>query len=256
MVVGENATRCLTEGGGSSELKVKDYVSPLSALHVLYGDKVKYAKGYVSGRSLYENEDVIPQEELDKLRSEAVAMAKDADVVIYVGGLNKNAWQDCESTDRREYSLPFGQNELIEELIKANPNIVIANITGNAYEMPWIEKALAVFASVLSLHHGRASLADVVAGKVNPSGKLPYSIPVKLEDCGANSFGVESYPVWRQRNYRVRNIWRTYLWGIAGTTPRRFPRSSRSVMALATQLSHTASPCCRQNRCRKVRPLL
>lgn len=194
LVVGDNAVRRLTDGGGSSELKPKDYVSPLSALKALYGDKVKFAQGYACGRSLYEAEDTIPQEEQDRLRAEAVAMAKDADVVIYIGGLNKNAWQDCESTDRREYELPFGQNQLIEELIKANPNIVIANISGNAYEMPWVKDVPAILHTSYLGTMGGESLADVIAGNVNPSGKLPYSIPVKLEDCGANSFGEVSYP--------------------------------------------------------------
>ena len=193
-MVGDNAVRRLTDGGGSSELKPKDYVSPLSALQAIYGDKVKYAPGYTCGRTLYEAEDIIPQEEQDKLRAEAVAMAKDADVVIYIGGLNKNAWQDCESTDRREYELPFGQNQLIEELIKANPNIVIANIAGNAYEMPWAEEVPAILHTSYLGTMGGATIADVIAGNVNPSGKLPYSIPVKLEDCGANSFGEVSYP--------------------------------------------------------------
>lgn len=194
LVVGDNAVRRLTDGGGSSELKPKDYVSPLSALKALYGDKVKFAQGYACGRSLYEAEDTIPQEEQDRLRAEAVAMAKDADVVIYIGGLNKNAWQDCESTDRREYKLPFGQNQLIDELIKANPNIVIANISGNAYEMPWVKDVPAILHTSYLGTMGGESLADVIAGNVNPSGKLPYSIPVKLEDCGANSFGEVSYP--------------------------------------------------------------
>lgn len=194
LVVGDNAVRRLTDGGGSSELKPKDYVSPLSALKALYGDKVKFAQGYACGRSLYEAEDTIPQEEQDRLRAEAVAMAKDADVVIYIGGLNKNAWQDCESTDRREYELPFGQNQLIEELIKANPNIVISNISGNAYEMPWVKDVPAILHTSYLGTMGGESLADVIAGNVNPSGKLPYSIPVKLEDCGANSFGEVSYP--------------------------------------------------------------
>ncbi len=194
LVVGDNAIRRLTDGGGSSELKPKDYVSPLSALQALWGDKVKYAPGYACGRTLYEAEDIVPQEEQDKLRKEAVEMAKDADLVIYIGGLNKNAWQDCESTDRREYELPFGQNQLIEELIKANPNIVIANISGNAYEMPWAKKVPAILHTSYLGTMGGATLADVLAGNVNPSGKLPYSIPVKIEDCGANSFGEISYP--------------------------------------------------------------
>ena len=194
LVVGDNAVRRLTDGGGSSELKPKDYLSPLSALQALWGDKVDYAPGYTCGRTLYEAEDIIPQEEQDKLREEAVAKAKEADLVIYIGGLNKNAWQDCESTDRREYGLPFGQNRLIEELIAANPNIVIANIAGNAYEMPWVRKVPAILHTSYLGTMGGATIADVLAGNVNPSGKLPYSIPVRLEDCGANSFGEISYP--------------------------------------------------------------
>lgn len=194
LVVGDNAVRRLTDGGGSSELKPKDYISPLSALQDLYGDKVKYAPGYACGRTLYEAEDTIPQEEQDRLRAEAVDMAKDADVVIYIGGLNKNSWQDCESTDRREYELPFGQNQLIGELIKVNPNIIIANISGNAYEMPWVNDVPAILHVSYLGTMGGASIADVIAGNVNPSGKLPYSIPVRLQDCGANSFGEISYP--------------------------------------------------------------
>lgn len=194
LVVGDNAVRRLTDGGGSSELKPKDYSSPLTALQALWGDKVKYAPGYSCGRTLYGAEDNIPQEEQDKLRGEAVAMAKEADVVIYIGGLNKNAWQDCESTDRREYELPFGQNQLIEELIKVNPNIVIANISGNAYEMPWVKKVPAILHTSYLGTMGGTTLADVIAGNVNPSGKLPYSIPVKIQDCGANFFGEISYP--------------------------------------------------------------
>ena len=194
LVVGDNAVRRLTDGGGSSELKPKDYVSPMSALQALWGDKVRYAPGYACGRTLYEAEDIVPQEKQDRLRAEAVAMAKDADLVIYIGGLNKNAWQDCESTDRREYGLPFGQDRLIEELLAVNPNVVIANIAGNAYGMPWVDKVPAILHTSYLGTMGGATIADVLAGNVNPSGKLPYSIPARLEDCGANSFGEISYP--------------------------------------------------------------
>ena len=194
LVVGDNAIRRLTDGGGSSELKPKDYISPLSALQALWGDKVKYAPGYACGRTLYEAEDIVAQEEQDRLREEAVAMAKEADLVIYIGGLNKNAWQDCESTDRREYELPFGQNKLIEEILAVNPNVVIANIAGNAYEMPWVKKVPAILHTSYLGTMGGATIADVLAGNVNPSGKLPYSIPAKLNDCGANFYGEISYP--------------------------------------------------------------
>ncbi len=194
LVVGENAVRRLNEGGGSSELKVKDMISPLDALKAKYGDKIVYAPGYKTGRPMYEQEDIIPQDELDALRREAVELAKDADVVIYIGGLNKNAFQDCESTDRREYNLPWGQDRIIEELAAVNPNVIVANISGNAYAMPWLDKVPAVVQSWYLGTMGGASLADILDGTVNPSGKLPFSFPAKLEDNAAHHFGKRSYP--------------------------------------------------------------
>lgn len=194
LVVGDNATRRLTDGGGSSELKPKDMISPLDALRTLYGDKVEYVQGYACGRPFFGHEEVIPQQVMDSLRAEAVAKARQADVIIYVGGLNKNAFQDCESTDRKSYNLPFGQDELIEALVAVNPNLVIANISGNAYAMPWLKKVSAVLHISYLGTMGGASIADVISGKVNPSGKLPYSFPVKLSDCAAHAYGEGAYP--------------------------------------------------------------
>lgn len=193
LVVGENAVKMLNEGGGSSELKVKDMFSPLEALREVY-DEVVYASGYKSGRFAYDVEDVISEEVQAELRREAVELARSADAVIYIGGLNKNAFQDCESTDRYTYSLPFCQDELIAELAAANPNIVVANISGNAYAMPWLDRVPAVLQIwYLGTMIGPA-IADVISGRVNPSGKLPFSFPRRLEDCGAHSFGAEAYP--------------------------------------------------------------
>ncbi len=194
LVVGENATRPLNQGGGSSELKVKDMFTPLDALRGIYGDGVKFAEGYRTGRPMYDAEDIIPDAILDSLRNEAVAMAKDADVIIYIGGLNKNGFQDCESTDRREYNLPWNQDKLIEELVAVNPNLIVANISGNAYAMPWIDKVPAVLQSWYLGTMIGPSMADVISGKVNPSGKLPFSFPKRLEDNGAHHFGEISYP--------------------------------------------------------------
>lgn len=194
LVVGENATRMLNQGGGSSELKVKDMFSPLDALRHVYGNNVKYAEGYRTGRPMYDAEEIVPAEILDSLRAEAVALAKDADVVIYIGGLNKNGFQDCESTDRREYNLPWGQDRLIEELAAVNPNVIVANVSGNAYAMPWLEKVPAVLQSWYLGTMIGPSMADVISGKVNPSGKLPFSFPRRLEDNGAHHFGEKSYP--------------------------------------------------------------
>lgn len=194
LVVGENAIRPLNQGGGSSELKVKDMFTPLDAIRATYGNDVKFAEGYRTGRPMYDAEDIIPDAILDSLRSEAVAMAKNADVVIYIGGLNKNGFQDCESTDRREYNLPWSQDKLIEELAAVNPNLIVANISGNAYAMPWLDKVPAVLQSWYLGTMIGPSMADVISGRVNPSGKLPFSFPKKLEDNGAHHFGEVSYP--------------------------------------------------------------
>lgn len=193
LVVGENAVKRLNEGGGSSELKAKDMFSPLDALGRIYED-VMFAPGYKSGKFAYNYEEQIDDAIQSQLRDEAIRMAADADAVIYIGGLNKNAFQDCESSDRYSYGLPFGQDELIAGLLAANPCTVIANISGNAFAMPWIASARAVLQSwYLGTMTGPA-MADVISGAVNPSGKLPFSIPVRLGDCGTHSFGEEAYP--------------------------------------------------------------
>lgn len=100
LVVGDNAVRLLNQGGGSSELKVKDMVSPLDGLRELYGDKVVYTQGYAAGRPMYGRADEIPQAVTDSLRNRAVEMAREADLVVLFGGLNKNHFQDCEGGDR------------------------------------------------------------------------------------------------------------------------------------------------------------
>ncbi|MCI1646784.1 MAG: glycoside hydrolase family 3 C-terminal domain-containing protein [Bacteroides sp.] len=194
LVVGDNATRMLNQGGGSSELKVKDMVSPLDGLRALYGNKIVYTKGYAAGRALYDHADKISQAVEDSLRMEAVRLAKDADLVILVGGLNKNHFQDCEGADRLSYGLPFGQNELIDALTAVNKNMVLVLLSGNAVEMPWVRKVPAIVQGWYLGSMGGKSIADILSGSVNPSGKLPFSFPVKLTDCGANAFDELCYP--------------------------------------------------------------
>ncbi|KQB43732.1 Glycosyl hydrolase family 3 N terminal domain-containing protein [Flavobacterium daejeonense] len=194
LVIGENATRILTDGGGSSTLKVKKYVSPLDGLKSIYGDKITYAKGYEGGRSLWDREDVIPESRIKSLRDEAIQQAKKADLVIFVGGLNKNYHQDSEGSDRQDMKLPFGQDELISSLAAVNPNIVFVLFSGNAVEMPWIQKVPAIVQGWYLGSEGGNALANVLSGKVNPNGKLPFSFPLKLKDCGALSFDSSVFP--------------------------------------------------------------
>ncbi len=223
LVVGDNATRDLMKGGGSSELKVKDNVTPLEGLRAVYGDKVKYAQGYRAGKPMYAHVEEIPQSVQDSLRAEAVAMAKDADVVIFIGGLNKNHLQDCEAGDREEYALPFGQPQLIRELSTVNPDIVVVLLSGNAVEMPWAKDVPAIVQGwYLGSMAGR-SIANVISGKVNPSGKLPFSFPVRLEDNGAHSFGAIAYPGDSIREEYLEDILVGYRWHDTRKIPAFYP---------------------------------
>ena len=223
LVVGDNAVRLLNQGGGSSELKVKDMVSPLDGLRAVYGDKVSYAKGYAAGRPMYGRADEIPQHVVDSLRAEAVEMAKKADLVVLVGGLNKNHFQDCEGGDRQEYGLPFGQDELIEGLLGVNKNLVLVLLSGNAVEMPWIAQVPAIVQGWYLGSMGGKSLADILSGAVNPSGKLPFSFPAKLTDCGAHAFDELTYPGDSIKEVYKEDILVGYRWHDTKKIPALFP---------------------------------
>ena len=202
LVVGENAIKMMTVGGGSSSLKVQKEILPLDGIKTRFAEaEVDFARGYVGdtiqsydgvtvGRSLYDLRSA------EELTAEAVAKAKDADVVIFIGGLNKSNYQDCEGHDRQTYGLPYGQDQLIEALVKANPNLVYVNISGNAVAMPWAHKVPAIVQGWFIGSEAGEALASVLAGDVNPSGKLPFTWYARLEDCGAHATG--SYPgTWR-----------------------------------------------------------
>lgn len=212
LVVGDNATRNLMAGGGSSELKPKYISTPLDALTKQFGGKIEFAQGYMAGRPMYGNEEVVPECIADSLRNEAVEKARNSDLVIFIGGLNKNHFQDCEGGDRKSFALPFGQDKLITSLLEANKNVVVVIISGNAVEMPWVKKVPSIVQSWYLGSIGGISLRDVLTGKVNPSGKLPFSYPVKLEDCPAHHFGEMSYPGDSIRQEYKEDILVGYRW--------------------------------------------
>ncbi len=222
LVVGDNATRRLTEGGGSSELKVKHEISPLQGLAERYGDKIVYTQGYAAGRPRYGKVDK-PRVDTDSLYRKAVELAADADLVIFVGGLNKNHEQDCEAGDRVQYSLPFGQDRLIPELAKVNPNLVLVLISGNAVEMKWVDEIPAIVQSWYLGSEAGHALADVLSGTVNPSGKLPISFPVKLTDNGAHSFDALCYPGDSLHVVYKEDILVGYRWHDTKKIPALFP---------------------------------
>lgn len=195
LVVGENAVKPMTIGGGSSSLKAKYEVSPLAGIEARVGSAadVMYMPGYASPAVAEQDKKGAKAEEkvidADKLRADAVNAAKKADVVFFVGGLNKNDGQDCEGNDRSSLGLPYGQDKLIAELVKANPNTVVVLVTGNAVAMPWVKEVPSIVETWYSGTEAGNALASVLFGDVNPSGKLPFTFPVRLEDNGAHALG-------------------------------------------------------------------
>ena len=209
LVVGENAIKMMTVGGGSSSLKVQHEILPLDGLTSAINHQtssIDFARGYVGdtiqsfdgvtvGRSLQETRSQA------ELTAEAVEKAKQADVVIFFGGLNKSDFQDCEGHDRKQYELPYGQNELIEALVAANPRLVYVNISGNAVAMPWVSKVPAILQAWFLGSEAGNAIADVLFGNVNPSGKLPYTWYQRLDDCGAHA--LKAFPgTWRD-DYKI-----------------------------------------------------
>ena len=201
LVVGENAIKMMTVGGGSSSLKAQHEISPWQGLKERLGDRVEYARGYVGDTTGAYNgvttgQDLADTRSKSEILGEAVGKAMKADYVVVIGGLNKSDYQDCEGHDRKEYGLPYAQNELVEALVKVNKNVVFVNISGNAVAMPWLDKVPAVVQGWFLGSEAGKALADVLTGAVNPSGKLPFTWYARLEDCGAHATG--SYPgTWR-----------------------------------------------------------
>ena len=222
LVVGDNAVRRLTEGGGSSELKVQHEISPLQALVERYADKITYTQGYAAGRPRYgkvEN----PAVDTDSLRRVALELARESDLIIFVGGLNKNHEQDCEAGDRIQYSLPFGQDELIPALTEINPHMVLVLLSGNAVEMNWADKIPAIVQGWYLGSEAGHVLASVLSGDVNPSGKLPFSFPVRLEDNGAHAYDSLCYPGDNVHEVYKEDIFVGYRWHDTRKIPARYP---------------------------------
>ncbi len=198
-VIGENAIKMMTVGGGSSSLKAKYEISPLDGLRQRLEPNVEvvYARGYVgdvggSYNNVSTGQDLNDDRTEAELIAEAIAMAKTADYVIFFGGLNKSHNQDSEGADRLSMDLPYNQDALITELAKVNSNFVVVNISGNAVTMPWINQTPAVVQSWYLGSETGPALASILVGDVNPSGKMPFSYPVKLSDNSAHALG--DYP--------------------------------------------------------------
>ncbi len=196
LVVGENATRNLSEGGGSSELKPKTLISPLEAIKAEFGNSatIDYAAGWRSGKPSYGTPEIIPDSEQEALRKEAIEKARQADLIIYIGGLNKNHYEDCEGGDRRSYNLSYGQDQLISQLAKVQSNMVTVIISGTAYAMPWINEVSNLVQAWYMGSMAGTALVNVLTGTVNPSGKTVFTYAKELTDYPCHQMGKIGYP--------------------------------------------------------------
>lgn len=234
LVVGENAVKYMVVGGGSSNLKTAYEVNPLDGLKNAFGDKaeVVWARGYVGDTSTSYNavstgQDLTDNRSPEVLIAEAVEMAKDADYVIFVGGLNKSDHQDNESTDRLQITLPYDQEDVILALAEVAKNFVVVNISGSPVAMPWADSADAIVQGWYGGTESGNALADVLTGKVNPSGRLPFSIPFKYEDgpikTEAQYPGIKAEDDEFWQTHYSEGVYVGYRWYATQEIPVQFP---------------------------------
>jgi beta-glucosidase len=193
-VIGQNADRVNSMGGGSAQVKASHEITPLQGLKNELGSSatITYAQGYKIARD---------QKADPQLIAEAVAAAKAADVAIVVGGsthgYDYSKWSDnaydAEGVDKPDMKMPFGQDELIQAVIKANPNTVVVLLGGGPIDVSaWAGQAKGILEAWYPGMEGGNAIAHVLFGDVNPSGKLPITFPAKLEDSPAIKLG--EYP--------------------------------------------------------------
>ena len=205
-VIGQNAVLSTAAGGIGAGVKTLYEISPLEGIQARAekaGVEVVYAPGYKNyqmrmgwGRPSAGPVNPLVANSIDEpadpaLLADAVALAKDADMVIFFGGTNKSI--ETEGSDRKNIDLPCGQNEVIKALYEANPNVATVLISGGPTDLRYLEPySPAIVQGWWNGLEGGTALAEVLFGDIAPSGKLPFTFPLKLEDSPAYATG--SFP--------------------------------------------------------------
>jgi beta-glucosidase len=201
-VIGNNAIKKNANVGFGAGVKTKREVTPLEGLQNRLPESVKinYAEGYLERYIENKNDEKdsvthsgpVPLNELDSAKlEEALKAAKDSDVAVIFAGSNRDF--ETEASDRKDLALPFAQEELINKVMEVNPNTIVVFITGGPFDIEDINsKAETIVWSWFNGSEGGNALADVLLGNVNPSGKLPWTLPKKLEDSPAHA--TNSFP--------------------------------------------------------------
>ena len=199
-VIGENAVTKMALGGVGAGVKTRCEITPLEGLQAALGNSVQitYAQGYKSFDRESRNKHMSPQQSADRrLLAQAVKAAKGADLVIFFAGDNREV--ETEGSDRKSIALPSGQDELAITLAKANKRLVTVVVSGGQVDISTVnDVSAALLASWFNGSMGGQALAEVLTGKVSPSGKLPMTWPKRLEDVPAYATG--SYPQNIQSN--------------------------------------------------------
>ena len=199
-VIGENAVAKMALGGVGAGVKTRCEITPLEGLQAAVGNRVKitYAPGYKSFDREGRNKRLSPQQSADrKLMAQAVKAAKGADLVIFFAGDNREV--ETEGSDRKSITLPSGQDELAVALAKANNRLVTVVVAGGPVDISTVnEVSAALLVSWFNGSMGSQALAEVLTGKISPSGKLPMTWPKRLDDVPAYATG--SYPQNIQNN--------------------------------------------------------
>ena len=193
-VIGENAVTKMALGGVGAGVKTRCEITPLEGLQTILGNQVEitYAPGYKSFDRESRNKRLNPIQPADReLMAEAVEAARNADLVIFFAGDNREV--ETEGSDRKTITLPSGQDELAVALAKANKRLVTVIVSGGPVDVSTVsEVSKALIASWFNGSMGGQALAEILTGKISPSGKLPMTWPKKLEDVPAYATG--TYP--------------------------------------------------------------
>ncbi len=191
LIIGENAERSMMKSGSSTTLKVAYEILPIEGMRKAYPDtEITFMKGYTSGKDNVESIESLVQ------------AAKEADAVVFFGGLNQTGGQDAEGVDRRTMDLPYGQNEIIEALSGANKNFAVVIISGTGVALPWKNSVPAIVQGWYCGSEAGNALASVISGQVNPSGRLPYTYYASLDQCNAHVAGDYPGDDKHQQTYR------------------------------------------------------
>jgi len=206
-VIGENAVRTFAVGGNSAGVKAFYEITALQGIQsrVAASADITYSTGYVQPlRKLAWERDAagVRTSQLDPtylaqakvLADRAVKAAKEADLVIFVGGLCHQAYGDDEGLDRVDLQLPSDQDVLIARIVAANPRTVVALIAGSPVAMPWLDQVPAVLQAWYGGSEAGTALASVLFGDISPSGKLPCSFPKVISDSPAHRGGPRAFP--------------------------------------------------------------